>query len=129
MTGLAQGAAGLAVALGFALVGTRRTGGLALLCAAQAVVVALGALAQGDVAVALAEFVEAAALWRLRGMSRNSRLPLPLWEGGWGEGSGGARTPPPNPLPQGEGESWCWLLARFSPRSPRLSREPVSRSR
>jgi hypothetical protein len=30
-------------------------------------------------------------------------LPLPLWEGVWGEGSLRHEAPPPNPLPQGEG--------------------------
>ncbi len=75
MTGAAQGVAGLAVALGFALVGARRTGGVALLCAAQAVVVASGALAQGDAGVAVVELVEAGLLaWWGAGLP----LPLPL---------------------------------------------------
>ncbi|MGA3399859.1 MAG: hypothetical protein ABSC95_11615 [Acetobacteraceae bacterium] len=75
MTPLAQGAAGLAVALGFALLSTRRTGGLAILCVAQAVVVALAALAQGEFAVALVACAEAA----LVGWLGTRILPLPLW--------------------------------------------------
>ena len=83
MTGAAQGVAGLAVALGFALVGARRTGGVALLCAAQAVVVASGALAQGDAGVAVVELVEAGLLawWAGR-----PATPPPLE--GFGRGAG-----------------------------------------
>jgi hypothetical protein len=62
MTPLAQGATGLAVALGFALLVTGRTRGATMLCAAQAVVVAIAALAQHHVAAAALELAEAAAL-------------------------------------------------------------------
>jgi hydrogenase-4 component F len=68
MTPLGQGATGLAVALGFALLGTRRTTGMAMLCAAQAVVVAVAALAQGEVAVALVACIEAGVVALLGGM-------------------------------------------------------------
>lgn len=80
MTPLAQAATGLAVALGFALLCVRRTGGMATLCAAQAAVVALGALTQGELALAAMAVVEAGMLgWmalRVRGL-----LPLPQGEG------------------------------------------------
>ncbi len=82
MTAPALSAAGVAVALGFALLAKRRTGGVAMLCGAQAIVVAIGALAQGDVGVTLVECAEAAVLGWL------ALLPLPLWKGvgGWGTG-------------------------------------------
>jgi hydrogenase-4 component F len=75
MTGPAQGAAGLAVALGFALLGTRSTSIGAKLCAVQAAVVAIGAFAQGHPWVAATELVEAGTLGWIGG----KRLPLPLW--------------------------------------------------
>lgn len=67
MSPLAQGAAGLAVALGFALLATGRTRGAAMLCVAQAVVVAIAALAQHHLGVAALELAEAAALGWLGG--------------------------------------------------------------
>lgn len=76
MTPLGQGAMGLAVALGFAVLGTRRTSGMAMLCAAQAVVVAIGALAQGDFGVVLVACAEAGIVVWLGFL-----LPLPLGEG------------------------------------------------
>ena len=95
MTAPARSAAGVAVALGFALLAKRRTGGVAMLCGAQAIVVAIGALAQGDVGVTLVECAEAAVLGWL------ALLPLPLWKGvgGWGTGRADP-TPNTRPLPQ-----------------------------
>ncbi len=78
MTGAAQGVAGLAVALGFALVGARRTGAVALLCAAQTrrwELSAIGALAQGDAGVAVVELAEAACA--LAWWGAGLRLPGP----------------------------------------------------
>ncbi len=73
MTGVAQSVAGLTVGLGFALLGPVRLGGMALLCAAQAFLVAVGALAQGEFWVAAVEVVEAGVIGWFGGM-----LPLPL---------------------------------------------------
>ena len=76
MTPLAQGATGLAVALGFALLVTGRTRGATMLCAAQAVVVAIAALAQHHVAAAALELAEAAALGWL-GRTPHHAAPRP----------------------------------------------------
>jgi hypothetical protein len=104
MTGAAQGVAGLAVALGFALVGARRTGAVALLCAAQTALVAIGALAQGDAGVAVVELAEAGVLaWWGAGL----RLPLALVRSAAKQTEeGGIRSrrtaalPPPRPASQ-----------------------------
>lgn len=59
---VALGAAGLAVALSFAMLAARRGSLLAWLCAAQAAVVAVAAVAEGSIAAALLAWAEAAAL-------------------------------------------------------------------
>jgi hydrogenase-4 component F len=100
VTALGQATAGLAVALGFALLGARRPVGMAMLCAAQAVVVAIGALAGGEVGVAAVELIEAGMLGWVTGMGRigGTRLSLPLREGVGGRGSCAA-DPSPQPPP------------------------------
>jgi hypothetical protein len=78
MTPLAQGATGLALALGFVLLGMRRSLGMAAICGVQAVAVAIGALAQGDVGVAAVEIVEAGVLgWAGAGMLSLPSRPKP----------------------------------------------------
>ena len=59
---LAQGAAGVALALGFALLAARRFRGAVTVCAAQALAVAVAALGQGETMIALVELAQAGVL-------------------------------------------------------------------
>jgi hydrogenase-4 component F len=81
MSGVEAAAAGLALALSFALLATRRVGGAAWICAAQTALVALAALAAAHPAVALIELGEAAAWPWL--MGRLPDAPRPAAVGRW----------------------------------------------
>ena len=59
---LAQGAAGVALALGFALLAAQRFRGAVTVCAAQALAVAVAALGQGETMIALVELAQAGVL-------------------------------------------------------------------